>query len=107
MKKAVVVTIAVWMAGFASAAVVIHQIRRPLSLANAVNTVTTAACEPVEPVEQADLAEPVPPVMDLPMDTIVGSRFRGLAEKQGADDLVIGPGVVTHPSPTDSPAGAH
>jgi hypothetical protein len=107
MKKGVVVAIAVWMAGFASAAVVIHQIRRPLGLANTVNTVTTAACEPAGPVEQADLAEPVPPVMDLPADTIVGSRFSGVAEKQGADDLVIGPGVVTHPSPTDSPAGAH
>ena len=53
MKKAVVVTMAVWMAGFASTAVVIHQIRRPLGPTNTVNTMTAAACEPVE---QADLA---------------------------------------------------
>jgi hypothetical protein len=104
MKKGVVVAAAVWMAGFVSAAVVIHQIRHPLGPANTANTMTTAASEPTG---QADMAEPPPTVIELPMDTIESSRFRGVAEKQGADDLVIGPGVVTHPSPTVSPARAH
>ena len=35
-------------------------------------------------------------VVVLPMDTILG-YLRGSAEMQGQDDLVIGPGIVTHP----------
>lgn len=61
-------------------------------------------------------ASPTPPVLVMPEATIVASRS-GAAEMQGraaktgprTDDLIIGPGIVTHPvaiphDPTTPPA---
>jgi hypothetical protein len=99
MNKVSVVSIVVWTAAMGSAALLIYETHRPLAYSTGANAISEYA--PVEPV--VDTPEPV---LELPMDTIVGSR-RGAAEMQGADDLSIGHGVVTRPNPTVSHAISH
>jgi hypothetical protein len=95
MKKWMMVA-SVWMAALASAALLTYKLNRPVEYARAAADAMSAyAAHATQTADEplADTAEP--PVLDLPAVHIVG-HLRGSAEMQGADDVVVGPGIVTH-----------
>jgi hypothetical protein len=108
MKKRIVAAIAggVWLAAIGSAAVVTYAIHRPVVLGHATSSRAATARSHTELLEAAEDETTVDSLaMEMPGATIVGylstlppalSTRLGVAEMQGADDLTIGPGVVTH-----------
>ena len=96
MKKWFVTTVAVWVVAATSAVLLVYKIHRPLEYVPpaGANAMSLFAGHPTQEVDEPALDEE-PPVLELPPVTIVGS-LRGSAEMQGGDDVVIGPGVVTH-----------
>lgn len=111
MQKGMGTAIAVWVAAIASAVVVIRQVEHPMR-----GTPAAAGREipaRVTETRQSDVSQNEPAeeeeeygdgsVMVFPMDTIVG-HVRGVAEMQRPDEVIIGPGIVTHPGPSPRPA---
>jgi hypothetical protein len=99
MEKGMGTAIAVWVAAIASAVVVIRQIEHPMRGTPAAGGEIPArvAVTRQSDVSQAGLGEDDDGSgVVLPADTIVG-HARGVAEMQRQDDLIIGPGIVTHP----------
>jgi hypothetical protein len=94
MKKWMLVG-SVWMAALASAALLTYKLNRTVEYARAANPMSAYAAHATQTADEpvVDTAEPA--ALDLPMVNIVG-HLRGTAEMQGTDDLIIGPGTVTH-----------
>lgn len=96
---------AIWLVDVASAVVLIHVIDRQRS-----NEVPGAPPLTHEVYFTQEADEPVvattsAPVLQMPQVTIVAPR-PGVAEMQRPDDLVIGPGTVTHPEAKQPPPPA-
>lgn len=91
MNKWIVVA-SVWTAGLASAALLTYTLNHPLDDAHAADVMSAYAAHARQTADEpaVDTA-----VLELPMVTILG-HLRGTAEMQGTDDLIIGPGTVTH-----------
>lgn len=121
MHSGIGAAIGVWVAAIASAVVVIHQVEHPMrgtpadrvseriGVANTMPETETVAPSPEAPApvrataaEPGDTVEPLVMEADdenaivLPMDTIVGRVPAYPGERP--DDLVVGPGTVTHPA---------
>jgi hypothetical protein len=99
MNKWIVASGAFWTAAFASTALLIHQINRPLDSSTVVNAAVAPAppavtAEPVAGAPVPVLEEADPAVLELPMVTIVGHR-PGVAEMQRVDDELVAPDPVT------------
>jgi hypothetical protein len=90
------IVVSVWMAALASAALLTYKLDRTVEYARAANAMSAYAAHATQAADDepvVDTAEPA--VLYLPMVNIVG-HLRGTAEMQGTDDLIIGPGTVTH-----------
>jgi hypothetical protein len=101
MQKGMGTAIAVWVAAIASAVVVIRQVEHPMRGTPAAGGEVRAGAMTAtrqSDVSQAGLGEDDDGYdVALPGDTIVG-HVRGVAVMQRQDDLIIGPGIVTHPA---------
>jgi hypothetical protein len=98
--------IGVWVAAIASAVIVIHQIEHPMrgtpasratNELGATNVMPESTVEAVPVEETGDDSEDG--VLILPMDFIIGRR-PGSSAPEGTD-VLIGPGIVTHPVDID------
>jgi hypothetical protein len=96
----------IWLAAISSAAVLVYALNRPPVLSADARAPRPAKMLEMRPGRPA--AETVESsVLEIPTVTIVGylsppatpasSTRRGVAEMQPPDELIIGPGVVTHP----------
>ncbi len=95
-KFALQLTAAVWIANVAVTALAVHALEHPKPYVAAADLWRpTPTRYKLSEDTMGKLDEPAPMVM--PMDTIVASDH-GRASMQGAPDVVIGPGTVTHPS---------
>lgn len=101
MEKRIVAAIAgiVWLSAAGSAAVLSYTLNRPVA------TVEAAARQTAAFQGESSLRPPADEligssVLELPTVVIVGQAQpgTGVAEMQGADDVVIGPGIVTYPT---------
>ncbi len=106
MQKEMGTAIAVWVAAIASAVVVIRQVEHPMRGTPAASGEIPAR---VTETRQSDVSQNAlgedadydESVTVLPMDTIVG-HVRGVAEMQRQDEVIIGPGTVTHPGAAET-----
>ena len=88
-------TAAVWIANVGVTALAIYGLEHPEPYVASADT--WRPTETRYKLAEDTKAEPdQPAAIVLPMDTIVADRGRALM--QGAPDVVIGPGTVTHPS---------
>jgi hypothetical protein len=94
MKKWIIVA-SVWMAGLASAALLTFKLDHRLGDARAADVMSAYAAHATQTADELAVDTVEPAVLELPMATILG-HLRGTAEMQGTDDLIIGPGTVTH-----------
>jgi|SRR5579859_2970895 len=103
MKKRIIAAIAggVWLAGIGSAAALTYDLDRPLVLIPATSSRTLTAGGSTQLLEAAHEETTVESsAVVMPEATIVAypsSTPPGATEMQGTTDLIIGPGVVTHP----------
>jgi len=103
MKKRIIAAIAggVWLAAIGSAAALAYAIDRPVVLVQTTSSRAVTARGQSQLLEAADEEATIDPsALEMPGATIVGypsSTQLGVAEMQGADDMTIGPGVVTYP----------
>jgi hypothetical protein len=85
----------IWLAALASAVVLVYAINRPAAVVPSGSPQAAAftGASSLHPSADDDTFIGSS-VLELPTITIVGT---GVAEMQGKDEVIIGPGVVTHP----------
>ena len=97
-------TAAVWIANVAVTALAIHGLEHPQPYVPSADT--WRPTETKYRLTEDTKAEADPPAtIEMPMATIVAEP-PGRALMQGTPDVVIGPGIVTHPS-TNPPRTGH
>jgi hypothetical protein len=108
MKKRIVAVIAggIWLSAVGSAALLTYALDRPLELSAPTRSGGMAMLRNVHLGEAAEETV-ASSTLELPTSTIVGNApgadvpaapaRRSVAEMQGGYDVIIGPGVVTHP----------
>jgi hypothetical protein len=98
-RSAAAVVGTVWLSAVATAAVLSYVVNRPAVIAEGMTTGVATRTEASHLRPTVDEINDSP-VLELPTVIIVGDRpagRRGIAEMQRPDDMVIGPGLVTHP----------
>jgi hypothetical protein len=103
MKKRIVAAVAggVWLAAIGSAAALTYTLDRPIVLVHTSSSQAATTQSPTQLLEAAQEETTIDPsALVMPEAIIVGnpsSARPGVAEMQGADDVTIGPGVVSYP----------
>jgi hypothetical protein len=98
-RSAAAVVGVVWLSAVASAATLSYVVNRPAVIVEGTTTgaVSRTAGSHLRPnVDEVNES----PVLELPTVVIVGEvpvPRTGVAEMQRVDDVIVGPGVVTHP----------
>lgn len=98
------VTAAVWIANVAVTALAFHALEHPRPYVPAADVWHPSETK-YKRVADTKAEADEPAVTEMPMVTIVAGEH-GRALMQGAPDVVIGPGTVTHP-PANPPRPAH
>lgn len=93
---ALAVTVAVWVANVGVTALAVYGLEHPRPYTPGPDTWQPSPEHPAKREITTRLVAAEPSAIEMPMVTIVAGR-RGTAEMQGAHDVVIGPGTVTHP----------
>jgi hypothetical protein len=112
MKKRILAAITggVWIAAIGSAAALTYALNRPVELRDVTSSWSVKTRDVDNPRQAVEETAVVSYAEEMPAMVVVGHlrRGRGVAEMMPPDDLIIGPGVVTHvpEGPSRSDGGA-
>jgi hypothetical protein len=97
---------AIWLTAVGSAVLLIGVLEHQRASEGATTTAPTAEVYPTQEADEPVVEATEAPVLEVPALTIVAPRPGGVAEMQGTDDLIIGPGIVTYPEAKQAPQDA-
>jgi hypothetical protein len=96
--KWIAILAAIWLTAIGSAVLLIAVIDRQRTSSRPASAESSAEALPKQEADEPAVDSEGAPVLEMPVVEIVAPPVGGVAEMQGTDEVIIGPGTVTHPA---------